>query len=98
MGYCVAENSTPHTLPSPLTKLACADAVYGIWGQIAGSHALIAYARAVVGELEVQVGKAKLAAGGGQVGGVGGEYVQEETGVRVAGRAGEFEIRQGIAA
>ena len=73
-------------------ELACADLGYGVVGQFARSHALAVYVRAMVGELEVKVGKAKLAAGSGQVGGIGGDDVQEESPVGVVGGAGGFEV------
>ena len=78
--------------------LTCAYAAHRVVGQLARSHALVVYAHAVFAKSEVKICKAVLAAVGGQVGGVDGDDVQEETGVGIALLTGSFEIRQTIAA
>ena len=65
-------------------ELPRADALYRVARQLAFSYALIACVRAMVGELEIKVGKAMLAPVRLQVGGIGGEYVQKEPSVGVA--------------
>ena len=79
-------------------ELPRADALYRVIGQRALGNAPIAYARAVVGEVEVKVDKAELSPDRRQVGGIGGEYVQEEPRVRIAVSARFIKVCQDIIA
>ena len=91
---CQVKINAPLIAAGRRRVLPRADALYRVAGQLDPSYAYIALISAVVGELKVHVDKAELAACGGQVGGIYGKYVQQESSVGVRGRARRFEICQ----